>query len=45
VTKTSAFVSGGPAAGALSGGFGYVPFLGGAGTQPRTGLLVARFQF
>ena len=45
VTKTNALVSGGPAAGALSGGFGYVSFLGGAGDIPRTGLLVARFQF
>jgi hypothetical protein len=29
----------------LSGGFGYVNWLNGAGAQPRTGLLVARFTF
>jgi hypothetical protein len=31
--------------GALSGGFGYVNTLNGAGATPRTGLLVARFTF
>jgi hypothetical protein len=45
VTKNNALVQGGPAAGALSAGFGYVSFLNGAGDTPRTGQLVARFQF
>jgi hypothetical protein len=45
VTKNNAMVQGGKAAGALSAGFGYVSFLNGAGDTPRTGLLVARFQF
>jgi hypothetical protein len=31
--------------GALSGGFGFVNTLNGAGSRPRTGLLVARFTF
>ncbi len=31
--------------GALSGGYGYVNTLQGAGTNPRTGQLVARFVF
>jgi hypothetical protein len=45
VTRNNALVQGGPAAGALSAGFGYVSFLNGAGDTPRTGVLVARFQF
>ncbi|HEY7339140.1 MAG TPA: TonB-dependent receptor [Bryobacteraceae bacterium] len=45
VQSNNALVQGGRAAGALSAGFGYVSFLNGAGDQPRTGLLVARFQF
>ena len=45
VQNNSALVQGGPAAGALSAGFGYVSYLNGAGDTPRTGLLVARFQF
>jgi hypothetical protein len=32
-------------AGALSGGFGYVNTVNGSGTQPRSGQIVARFQF
>jgi hypothetical protein len=35
----------GSSTGALSGGYGYVNTFNGAGTQPRTGQLVARFQF
>jgi hypothetical protein len=47
VTRTNQFVQGAanPGGGALSAGFGYVSFLNGAGDTPRTGLLVARFQF
>jgi hypothetical protein len=45
VTRTNALVQGGPAANALSAGFGYVSYLNGAGDTPRTGLLVGRFQF
>ncbi|HLH42154.1 MAG TPA: TonB-dependent receptor [Bryobacteraceae bacterium] len=44
-TYNNALVQGGPAAGALSGGFGYVSFLNGAGDTPRTGQAVARFTF
>lgn len=40
---TNNFASG--AAGALSGGYGFVNSLNGAGDTPRTGQLVARFQF
>jgi hypothetical protein len=43
--NTSAFYQGGPAAGALSGGFGYVSYLNGAGDQPRSGQAVVRFTF
>ncbi len=35
----------GSSSGALSGGYGYVNAFNGAGAQPRTGQLVARFQF
>jgi hypothetical protein len=46
VTATNnALVQGGPAAGALSAGFGYVGFLNGAGDTPRSGQAVARFTF
>jgi hypothetical protein len=31
--------------GTLSGGYGFVNFLNGAGAQPRGGQIVARFQF
>ncbi len=41
----NALVQGGPAAGALSAGFGYVSFLNGAGDAPRSGQAVARFTF
>jgi hypothetical protein len=41
----NAFVLGGAGGGALSQGFGYVPFLSGAGDTPRSGQLVARFTF
>jgi hypothetical protein len=41
----NAFYQGGPPAGALSGGFGYVSFLNGAGDTPRSGQAVARFTF
>ena len=46
-SATGAYVQGGPAAGALSGGFGYVsPFPGfGSANQPRSGQAVARFTF
>ena len=33
------------ASGLLSGGFGYVSWFNGAGAQPRTGQIIARFQF
>ena len=35
----------GSAGGALSGGYGFVNEFNGAGSQPRTGQIVARFQF
>jgi hypothetical protein len=41
----NAFYQGGPPAGALSGGYGYVSFLNGLGDTPRSGQFVARFQF
>jgi hypothetical protein len=41
----NAFYQGGPPAGALSGGFGYVSYLNGAGDTPRSGQAVARFTF
>ena len=44
-SKTNPFPVPGEGTGALSGGFGYVNTLNGAGTQPRTGQLVARFTF
>jgi hypothetical protein len=43
--NTAAFVQGGPAAGALSNGFGYLGYLNGAGDTPRSGQAVARFTF
>jgi hypothetical protein len=42
-TYTNNFASG--ATGALSGGYGYVNSINGAGDTPRTGQLVAKFQF
>jgi len=46
ITATNnALVQGGPSAGALSAGFGYVSFLNGAGDTPRSGQAVARFTF
>jgi hypothetical protein len=42
---TNPFVQGQKTTGALSSGFGYVSTLNGAGSQPRTGLMVARFTF
>jgi hypothetical protein len=45
VLTNNPFVQGQSTTGALSSGFGYVSTLGGAGAQPRTGLLVARFMF
>jgi len=43
--NTNAFVQGGPAAGAISSGFGYVSYLNGTGDTPRSGQAVARFTF
>jgi Carboxypeptidase regulatory-like domain len=39
------YVYGGPAAGALSGGYGFVSFANGLGDTPRSGQAVARFTF
>jgi hypothetical protein len=44
-SKNNPFPVPGSTAGALSGGYGFVNTLNGAGTQPRTGQLVARFTF
>ncbi len=44
-TNLNGFVQGGPPAGALSAGYGYVAFLNGAGDTPRSGQAVARFTF
>jgi hypothetical protein len=39
------FIQGGTGTGGLSGGFGYVSYLNGAGDTPRSGQAVARFTF
>jgi hypothetical protein len=44
-STTNPFPVPGETTGALSGGFGYVSSLNGAGASPRTGQLVARFNF
>jgi len=44
-SRNNPFPVPGSTAGALSGGYGFVNTLNGAGTQPRTGQLVARFTF
>jgi hypothetical protein len=44
VQKTNPFYAAGPT-GPLSSGFGYVNFVNGAGAPPRSGQIVARFQF
>jgi hypothetical protein len=44
-SKNNPFPVPGSTTGALSGGYGFVNTLNGAGTQPRTGQLVARFTF
>ena len=41
----SGYYQGGPPAGALSAGYGYVSYLNGAGDTPRSGQAVARFTF
>jgi hypothetical protein len=44
-SNLNAYYQGGPPAGALSGGYGYVSYLNGAGDTPRSGQAVARFTF
>ena len=43
IQNTNPYPNGAP--GALSSGYGFVNFLNGAGDQPRSGQLVARFTF
>jgi hypothetical protein len=45
VQYNNPFVPGTTGTGALSQGFGFVNYINGAGANPRTGLLVARFTF
>jgi hypothetical protein len=45
VTTQAPFASNGVPAGALNGGYGFVNYINGAGTRPRTGQVVARLTF
>ena len=45
VTNPNTLAANNNPGGALSAGFGFVNTLNGAGSRPRTGLMVARFTF